>query len=64
MIPVENAPSRKYFIAASIERTRPRVNPARMYRGIESSSRPRKMTSRFSLLTIVIIPATEKRTRA
>ena len=61
MNPDENAPSRKYFSAASIERPRMRVRPVSTYRESENTSRPMSTMIRFVVWSIISMPARQNR---
>ena len=61
--PLANAPSRKYFNAASFDRSSLRAMPARAYAAIDMTSRPRKITMRSVAVAINTMPSVENRTR-
>ena len=64
MNPDENAPSRKYLRAASMDPARERVRPVRTYRQIEKTSSPISTIIRWVVLTITSIPARPMSMRA
>jgi hypothetical protein len=59
---VENAPSRKYLIAASAERALRRLSPASTYTAIDMISMPRKMIIRSRAAARIIMPLVENST--
>jgi hypothetical protein len=63
-MPEENAPSRRYFSAASLERRSRRRNPTRTYVEIAISSRPMKMSTISKPAAMHIMPTTENSIRA
>ena len=57
----ENAPSRKYFMAASLDVRRP-VIPVKTYRDSDRISRDRNTRMRSAAAVINVIPAVANRT--